>query len=65
MKNLNEEETDIINRMVEPFVQAEHEHCGNPCAVGTTERGVVVTMLGGYKILVRINKHTEKIPSAE
>ena len=65
MKNLTSEETDIINRLVEPFVQAEHEYNNTLCAVGLTERGVVVTMSGGYKILVRLYKHAEKIPSGE
>ena len=59
---MTEEETDIINRMVEPFVQAEWDHNESSCSVGTTERGVIITLRGGYKILVRLYKHAEKIP---
>ena len=63
MKLLDSQETEIINDIVEPFVQKEWEQ-NIPCATGLTERGVVITMSNGYRVLVRLYKHSEEIPEA-
>jgi hypothetical protein len=58
---LTSREVNIVNTLVEPFVEKEWEK-KNPTAVGTTERGVVITLQDATKVLVRIYRSGEKIP---
>jgi hypothetical protein len=59
---ISDEESDNINRLVEPFVKAERQVNHHPTTVGMTERGVVITLHDASKILVRTYQPGEKIP---
>lgn len=47
-------DTEMLNALVEPFVQAEWAK-GRACAVGTTEEGVVISVSNGRKIKVLLD----------
>jgi hypothetical protein len=51
--SLNNQETKLINELVEPFIEAQWAKLGL-CTSGLIERGLVITMIDDQKVLRRI-----------